>query len=457
MGKSVGASATGKVAHYPIPLGIYRNQQRHPSFDADEHAEAILEVIRGLLQGAATHWAVLGADRDRAQVDARLGILAGDVKMPTTIVWVGHGESNGQDAKLIVPGAATSSDDPKLRPDDFADYLADQSMRRAHLEPRPWTLCIIEACGAGRFVEMVASALHERGGVRGVALIGVGDPQGYGHAGTAAGVLREALGSFDANDTRITVGRLLDAVDERLDDGQLGLAVDCQARRHVIERPQPEVAIRVDLSPALRRPWRITSKPGLMSPSVNDGMLTIGIAAHPVSGSGFLDEVLIGNDDYLFKAFVEQLAKDKPPVAVLLEALAHAQGEGVPRIRVWTAVAGAISKKPPTPRDIDETLRIASPFLVISQEQGQAVYRLAHHAFVKHFARKNTKKRRTAVAEALIELADDTREDLDPYLKLHLVDHVERAGDAGWELLAHHPLLLDVIELDDAARESLRR
>lgn len=69
----------------------------------------------------------------------------------------------------------------------------------------------------------------------------------------------------------------------------------------------------------------------------------------------------------------------------MLMALAWAQGEGLPRYRVWPAVASAITSEPHSDQDATAALQHAGWYLVESEEAGQAVYRLYHEELERHF------------------------------------------------------------------------
>jgi WD40 repeat protein len=69
----------------------------------------------------------------------------------------------------------------------------------------------------------------------------------------------------------------------------------------------------------------------------------------------------------------------------MLTALAWTEGEGLPRYRVWAAVATAISGVAFSDTDATVTLRNAAWYLVQSAESEQTVYRLHHEELVRYF------------------------------------------------------------------------
>jgi hypothetical protein len=75
----------------------------------------------------------------------------------------------------------------------------------------------------------------------------------------------------------------------------------------------------------------------------------------------------------------------------MLMALAWTEGEGLPRYRVWPAVAAAITGTRFSDADATSTIYYATWYLVESVESEQAVYRLHHEELVRHF-RELTKR-----------------------------------------------------------------
>jgi hypothetical protein len=100
-----------------------------------------------------------------------------------------------------------------------------------------------------------------------------------------------------------------------------------------------------------------------------------------------LAELLSRDHRALFAAAVDRLIATAPVNLPLLEALALAQGRGLPEAdRVWAIVASALSDEfPVTHRDITNLLEAAAPYIMLDAEDGQSVYRLAHQTFKEHF------------------------------------------------------------------------
>jgi hypothetical protein len=100
------------------------------------------------------------------------------------------------------------------------------------------------------------------------------------------------------------------------------------------------------------------------------------------SGRRELATVLDGDHRSLFAFAVGRLTKASRTARPLLEALAFAQGRGVPRSEgIWAVMAAAFADCPIGERDIDDLLDRAGPYIMLDAEFGASVYRLAHEAF----------------------------------------------------------------------------
>ena len=95
-----------------------------------------------------------------------------------------------------------------------------------------------------------------------------------------------------------------------------------------------------------------------------------------------------------YEAFGQQVEADlarieeptgRSKVRGLLMAAAFAEGEGVPRFRVWPTMAEAITGQPYTDDDVALALEQASWYLVEASDGQQAVYRLFHEELNRYF------------------------------------------------------------------------
>jgi WD40 repeat protein len=155
----------------------------------------------------------------------------------------------------------------------------------------------------------------------------------------------------------------------------------------------------------------------------------------------------------LFARAVERLTAQAPCNRLLLEALALAQGRGLPIADgVWAGIATALADNPDvsvTDDDITELLRTAAPYLMLDTESGQSVYRLAHRTFAEYFTRtlplSTHDNRHRRITEYLASPWSSPEPDRrpNPYVVHHLPTHAGLAGPDGWQLLADRPQLLD--------------
>ncbi|MFG2333359.1 hypothetical protein ACGFMM_27560 [Streptomyces sp. NPDC048604] len=178
---------------------------------------------------------------------------------------------------------------------------------------------------------------------------------------------------------------------------------------------------------------------------------------------GELAELLRGDHRTLFAAALRRLGARHPRALPLIEALAHAQGRGLPRAdRIWATAASALGEGPADPAgpdDIDDVLRAAAPYIMLDGEDGQSVHRLAHRTFAEYFTEAGAQdagERAQRITDALVRLADDEPGRLNPYLERHLSGHAAAAGVRGWATLAARPAVLDRLSVPAVATDVLR-
>ncbi len=95
-----------------------------------------------------------------------------------------------------------------------------------------------------------------------------------------------------------------------------------------------------------------------------------------------LATLLDGNHRSLFAFAVSRLTRASRTARPLLEALALAQGRGVPRSEgIWAQMAAALAGSRIGERDIEDLLAQAGPYIMLDAEYGFSVYRLAHETF----------------------------------------------------------------------------
>jgi hypothetical protein len=100
------------------------------------------------------------------------------------------------------------------------------------------------------------------------------------------------------------------------------------------------------------------------------------------SSSQDLAAIVDGNHRSLFAFAVGRLTKASRTARPLLEALALAQGRGVPRSEgIWAQMATALAGSRIGEHDIEDLLAQAEPYIMLDAEYGFSVYRLAHETF----------------------------------------------------------------------------
>ncbi|MFD9584048.1 hypothetical protein ACFWBM_05080 [Streptomyces sp. NPDC059980] len=194
--------------------------------DADRFAEvgevvAEADAVAGLLsEWGGEHRVWKGADRTLNATQVRLREWS-EARPPSNsmLLWLGHGESNQDDAMLAVRGAGTDGQDDRITPQELGDHLVRNFRRRA-LADR-WAVVVVEACGAARFVdELLAYVLRRRAAVR-LLLIGSGADQGSGYAASFREVLTRVLTEFSDNYSHIRLRDLAQRIQDLLSPGRV--------------------------------------------------------------------------------------------------------------------------------------------------------------------------------------------------------------------------------------------
>ena len=155
-------------------------------------------------------------------------------------------------------------------------------------------------------------------------------------------------------------------------------------------------------------------------------------------------------DDYLAR-----FGPDELRVRRMLLPLAFSEGTGLPRGRVWTSLATALSGSACTESDVTWLLDVAGAYIAeVVDDDRRSVYRLYHKALAEHLRKAvgPTQEIQTAVHRALVDvvppLPGDGKDWLSapPYVRQHLATHAAAAGllhdligDPGF-LLACEPL-----------------
>lgn len=120
----------------------------------------------------------------------------------------------------------------------------------------------------------------------------------------------------------------------------------------------------------------------------------------------------------------------------VLQALAFAEGEGLPWDHIWASLASAISKTPISDDQIRKVRKLAAPFIVEALENGRSVYRLFHEKAAEVLRNRiNQRDAHALIVRALQEQviwsSDLTYLDwpqAHPYILSHLPAHAFKAG-----------------------------
>ncbi|MFH9002036.1 AAA family ATPase [Streptomyces afghaniensis] len=178
------------------------------------------------------------------------------------------------------------------------------------------------------------------------------------------------------------------------------------------------------------------------------------LAAHEiVQAPALLDDLgSLTQEDHrqLFARAVDRLTRLSPVNGPLLQALALAQGHGLPlRNGVWARVASALAGAVVMDEDIAALTEAASTYLTLDAEFGQSVYRLSHRTFAEHFtpAAEEDPRHREIAATLIDQAAQDTdSSELNPYSTHYLAAHTAYGGEAAWQRLARFPHVLNRLD-----------
>ena len=128
------------------------------------------------------------------------------------------------------------------------------------------------------------------------------------------------------------------------------------------------------------------------------------LSAAALKRSEFPETVGAAFDEYLSRyGAKEQKVRD------LLQALAYAEGQGLPWDNIWAPVASALSNGAYTDRDIEWLLEEAGAFILETSEHGRSVYRLFHQALIDTLRKgRRTRRIQSEFLDALVESAPKT-------------------------------------------------
>jgi WD40 repeat protein len=200
-----------------VPISSYDQSVALPfaDVDADGEASQIKETLSPLGTRLLTDLPP-AVRRDANWVQQYLSGWAGRREPASSmLVWVGHGESDGESAWLALHASERNRPSSGRSPDSLAVAVREEwQLRRS--TPGAWAIVVVEACGAERFVELVDSQIsHMTNAPARLALIGAGG-LGTAFLGTFRKALAAAVGSYTSNDHHISVRDLVSAIEDRL-------------------------------------------------------------------------------------------------------------------------------------------------------------------------------------------------------------------------------------------------
>jgi hypothetical protein len=202
-----------------VPVVMSRYQTGQELAGAEDEAREIAGLLAPL-GGVVRPWDVPAEDRNILATTNRLEEWA-DPRHPrnSVLLWIGHGISNDETAYLLVRGGGGAGKDTRLMPQQIARYVTDEHLRR---QPPHWAIVIIEACGAGRFAQLVAAELQRAEALRGVLVIGAGPVRGESYLGVFRLALSQVLSRYGPNDVVITLGDFAARIKEELEGSHRG-------------------------------------------------------------------------------------------------------------------------------------------------------------------------------------------------------------------------------------------
>ena len=199
----------GQFDLVPVVFEAYR--PRLPMPGAEAEAEAIADALADF-RARPVLWE--SGPRNYPATTVRLRDWEQRASRNSMLLWIGHGFSRQDEGSLYVPGEPRPDGlpemDDELGPAAFADHLIRQAGHRQ--VSGSWAIVVIEACGAGRYVDLVHQHLNARNRTEGLLLVGSGNASGDGHLGRFRQVLDRVYGDgsglrLTTNDTEITLQR----------------------------------------------------------------------------------------------------------------------------------------------------------------------------------------------------------------------------------------------------------
>lgn len=156
-----------------------------------------------------------------------------------------------------------------------------------------------------------------------------------------------------------------------------------------------------------------------------------------VSRPGWIDD-LPSEIGGAFDDFLARFGPEEPRVRRMLLPLAFAEGHGLPRGRIWSRLAAALSGIESTEEDIAWALDVAQAYVAEVVDEGRSVYRLYHQSLAEHLratAGRAAEHLQRAIVDALISTVPPASErdgsdwfSAQPYVRQHLATHAQVSG-----------------------------
>jgi len=167
----------GQFDLVPVVFEAYR--PRLPMPGAEAEAEAIADALADF-RARPVLWE--SGPRNYPATTVRLRDWEQRASRNSMLLWIGHGFSRQDEGSLYVPGEPRPDGlpemDDELGPAAFADHLIRQAGHRQ--VSGSWAIVVIEACGAGRYVDLVHQHLNARNRTEGLLLVGWETPAAMG-------------------------------------------------------------------------------------------------------------------------------------------------------------------------------------------------------------------------------------------------------------------------------------
>ncbi|MFC8429241.1 hypothetical protein [Streptomyces sp. NPDC057253] len=186
------------LQYFPVAIGRY---DHHDPLDTAVEVESVAELLAPF--GAEVHpWEVPDEDRGADAVEERLNHWAEPTSPADTFLyWLGHGESDGQSARLAHSRSPRPLTTGGMSPERIVEYLTSRQGHR--LADGTWAIVVIDACRSARFVQLMSAEAHAdaAGGPRNVLMVATSE-EGIANLGRFRKALDTALTvNFPAENT----------------------------------------------------------------------------------------------------------------------------------------------------------------------------------------------------------------------------------------------------------------